>query len=138
MSLDVEKLLQVMYAAKEENKRAVSIFLGAALLNCHQVGEIESVNLLLVRADPERMLNTLCLTLLMSTYAHRAHYVAWEAARQRIVDTIIKREGEEQARKLLLGFVQPSNVRTATKGDESLDKLLTVHPTLVRYEKQEW
>lgn len=137
MSIDIDKLLGILYETKPEDRRSANILLGGALLLSQQEGETESVEKLLATVDPTKLLDNLCLGLLMGTFAHKAHYPSWELARQRIADTIVQRHGMERARQMLLGFINPATPKKVARHEAALDNLLGVHPTMVRYEGQQ-
>lgn len=138
MSINVDQLLQHVYSATEEDRRAINILLTTALWNAQQSGDVKSVNELLERIDPKQMINYLCLSVLTNTFATRLHYPAWESTRARIVETLVFRLGKEQASKMLLGFYLPCSPKEASGTDEAFDKLIGIHPTLVRHNRQEW
>jgi hypothetical protein len=138
MPFDVDKLLDHLYSATEDNRRAINILLGGSLLVAQQTGEREAVNELLSKFDPAKTLDFLSMGVLMGTFAHKMHYPAWEQCRQRIASVVTERRGPEDAARLLLGFVKPFAVQKVSSDQETLDKMLGIHPTLIRHVGQEW
>lgn len=138
MPIDVDKLLELLYGATYDDRRMMNITLGGVIMSAQEQGAAATVEELLQRADPTKLLDSLCLCLLMSTFSCKSHYPSWESARQRVADTIIARHGQEKARKMMLGFIIPSVPQKVTADQTQLDQLLGVHPTMVRHVGQEW